>query len=103
MSYNLDGLKLIRHNAVRFEIADDPSLPFRIEINLSPPEFMQVAFVMACGGSEEIILRAKDRSAVELFLERNNVRTHPRLRWVKVTGPGGTIVDEIKPARSRDR
>ena len=52
---------------------DDLDLPFKVYVNLSPPSFMRVAFVMLHGGSEEIIARAESLEWAEDFLKRNNL------------------------------
>ena len=84
-------IKIIRHLPSRIAIADDLALAFRVEVNLRPPEFMNVAFVMLYGGSEEILVRCADRAAVDRFLDRTELRSHPRTRWIKVTGPDGAV------------
>lgn len=84
-------IKIIRHLPSRIDIADDPSLAFRVEVNLRPPEFMGVTFVMLYGGSEEIFARCADRVAVDRFLDRTELRSHPRTRWIKVMGPDGAV------------
>lgn len=83
----INDLKVIRLTGVR-DVPDDPSYPYKLEINLSPPELMQVAFVMLHGGSEEIVVRGKTRAVIDQFVEQNDLRRHPRLRWMTVTGPG---------------
>jgi hypothetical protein len=42
----IPGLKLIRHNAINVDIPDDPSFPFKLEGNFSPPELMNVTFIL---------------------------------------------------------
>lgn len=93
---NIEGLKLIRHNAQRYETDDDPSYPFRLDVNLRPPEFMRVAFIMLHGGSEEVVVRAMSRAIVDEFIEVNDLRRHPRLRRITITGPDGAT-EEITP------
>lgn len=83
----IPGLKLIRHNASGVNEPDDPSYPYKLEANFRPPEFMNVAFVMLHGGSEEIVVRGKTREALEKFVEVNKLNTHPRLRELTITGP----------------
>ena len=85
----IEGLKLIRLNSARVDEPDDPSYPYKLEVNLRPPELMQVAFVMLCGGSEEMVLRGKTRDAIDQFVELNDLRRHPRLRRMTITGPDG--------------
>jgi hypothetical protein len=86
----IEGLKLIRLNSSRVNEPDDPSYPYKLEVNLSPPELMQVAFVMLCGGSEELVVRALTRDAIDQFIQQNDLRRHPRLRRMTITGPDGT-------------
>jgi hypothetical protein len=86
----IEGLKLIRLNSARIDEPDDPIYPYKLVVNLSPPELMQIAFVMLHGGSEEMIVRAMTREAVDRFIEINNLRRHTRLRWMTIEGPDGT-------------
>lgn len=85
----IEGLKLIRLNSARINGPDDPSYPYKLEVNLSPPDLMLVAFVMLHGGSEEMVVRAMTREALDQFIDRNDLRRHPRLRRMTITGPGG--------------
>lgn len=94
----IDGLKLIRLNSLRINEPDDPSYPYKLEVNLSPPELMQVTFIMLHGGSEEMVVRAMTRDAIDQFIEVNNLRHHPRLRRMIITGPEESS-EEIKARR----
>lgn len=85
----IDGLKLIYLTGRRFNEADDPSYPYKLEVNLRPPEFMQVTFVLLHGGSEEMVVRGMTRAAIDAFVDRNDLRRHPRLRRGIITGPDG--------------
>lgn len=85
----IDGLKLIRLNSIGVEEPDDPSYPYKLEVNLSPPELMQVAYVMLHGGSEKLVVRAMTREAIDQFVEQNALRRHPRLRRMTLSGPDG--------------
>jgi len=84
-------IKIIRHLPSRVDLPDDKAMPFRVEVNLRPPEFMGVAFAMLYGGSEEIVARCGSREAVDRMLTRDDLLSHPRLRWVKITGPDGVV------------
>lgn len=95
MPDTIPGLKLIHHNASGVNVPDDPSFPFKLEGNFSPPEFMNVAFVLMHGGSEEIIVRSMTKEALDKFVETNEFRTHPRLRHMTISGPNG-LKEEIK-------
>ncbi len=91
----IPGLKLIRHNANRIDLPDDPSYPYRLEINCRPPEFMAIAFIGLYGGSEEVVIRSKTASAIGEFLDRNDMRSMHRLRWIKIEGPAGPELDAL--------
>lgn len=81
-------LQLVYLTGTRFGSGvEDPSYPYRLEVNLSPPELVSVAFVMLHGGSEEVIVRGKTREAIETFIARNHLRAHERLRRAVITGP----------------
>lgn len=93
----IEGLKLIRLTG-RVNIPDDTSYPYKLSVNCSPPEFMDVTFIMLHGGSEEIVLRGMTRAAIDEFIKRNDLRTHPRLRWLVITGPNDKR-EEIRGCR----
>jgi hypothetical protein len=95
VSETIDDLKLIRLNSARINEPDDPSYPYKLEVNLSPPELMLVAFVMLHGGSEEIVVRGRTREAVERFIEQNDFPNHQRFRWLAITGPND-VREEIR-------
>jgi hypothetical protein len=86
----INGLKIIRLNSYGIHEPDDESYPYKLVVNLSPPELMTVAFIMLYGGSEELIARGKTREAIDQFVERNKLCEHPRLRWMTIEGPNGT-------------
>jgi hypothetical protein len=86
----IEGLTLIHLTGSRVTgIDEDASGPYRLEVNLRPPELMQVAFVMLHGGSDELVVRATTREAIDQFIELNDFRRHPRLRRMTITGPRG--------------
>ena len=88
------GIKLIRHNAGNVNLPDDPSYPFKLEVNLAPPDFLTFHFIALYGGSEEIVVRGKTKEALDEFIDGNNLREVPRLRRLTITGPDG-VVEEI--------
>jgi hypothetical protein len=95
----IEGLKLIRLNSAGIHEPDDPNalgFPYKLEVNLSPPELMQVAFIMLHGGSEVMIVRGKTRETIDPFIDRNALRRHPRLRRMTITGP-----DDLREEISR--
>lgn len=95
MSTPIEGLKVIRFNSARINEPDDPSYPYKLVINLRPPDFMQVAFIMLYGGSEELLVRALTRKAIDDFVAQHDFHHHPRLRHMTLTAPGpdGTLVE----------
>ncbi|MCP4373858.1 MAG: hypothetical protein GY797_38015 [Deltaproteobacteria bacterium] len=84
MSDIIEGIKLIRHNASGVNELDDLSYPFLLQVSLSPPEFMMMAFIGTHGGGEEILVRGMTEDVLEEFVERNNLRRHPRLQRLKI-------------------
>lgn len=89
------GVKIIRHLPSKIDVADDSSMPWKVVVNLRPPEFMNVTFILLYGGSDEIVARCADRAAVDRLLDSTDLRGHPRLRWVHIFAPDGTI-EKIK-------
>lgn len=85
-----EDLKLIKRTG-SVNIADDSSYPYKLYCNFAPPEFMNVAFVMLYGGSEEVIVRSKTRESLGEFIDLNNFKKHPRLRRMEITGPNNLI------------
>jgi len=83
----IQGIKIIRHNAARVNNLDDPSLPYKVDIQLKAPSFMEIAFIAVHGGTEDICVRAETEEQVERFLEKYGFRTHPRLISLKIEGP----------------
>lgn len=65
--------------------------PYKVYVNMRPPEFMEVTWALMYGGSEEVVAWAKDRAAVDLFLDKGELRDHPRLRRIEITAPDGTV------------
>lgn len=92
----IEGLRLVSMTGVKLdgsEDRDDTGYPYRLEVNLRPPELVEVAFIMLHGGSEEIVVRAQTRSALDQFINLNEFRKHPRLRRMTITGPDGLRVE----------
>ena len=87
-----EDLTVVRHLPSGIDLTDNPAWgPLLLTINLRPPELIYTAFVMLYGGSEEIVVRCHDRSAVEWFLGLTDLGNHPRLRWIKLVGPDGEL------------
>jgi hypothetical protein len=86
MSDAIEGIKLI-YMTGNVQTADDPTYPFKLYVNLSPPELMQIAFIMKLGGSEEIVVRGMTRDAIDAFIKANDFKSHPRFRRMVISGP----------------
>lgn len=87
---SIEDVTLVYLTGERVDAPDtDASGAYRLEVNLSPPELMQVTFIMLHGGSDELIVRAKTRESIDQFIKLNDLRRHPRLRRMTITGPGG--------------
>jgi hypothetical protein len=82
---------LLKATTARLDRPDDPAFPYKLEVSLSPPEFMRMAFISQFGGSEDIVVGGKSRRAIERFAKKHGLRTHPRLRHLTVTGPTGIL------------
>jgi hypothetical protein len=67
-------------------------MPYRLDVNLRPPEFMDMTFVMIYGGSEEVVVRGASRRALGSFIRANHLSRHPRLRQLTITGPNGVVL-----------
>lgn len=93
----IEGLKLIRKTGA-VDIADDPSYPFKLEASFRLGDFMLGAAVSLGIAGEELVVRGMTEEALVKLVEVNDLRTHPRLRWLKITGQDGAIVDEVRAA-----
>ncbi len=85
------AVKLITLNSSRISEPDDPSLPFKAEASLSPPEFMKMTFLMLIGNSEIFVARADTTEELEAYMAECHIRGNPRLRELTITGPDGVI------------
>jgi len=99
MSNDIPDLKLIRHAGAINDQPDDLSYPFKLEVDLRPPSFMEVAFVLIYGGSEEIVVRGMTKESLDRFVDANRLRIHPRLRKLTITGPDGIMEQLPQPSR----
>jgi hypothetical protein len=89
-----DELKIIRLTSEGINEPDAPyesTYPYKLTAHLSPPDFMQVTFIMLHGGSEELIIRGRTSEALDRFITRNNLKQNPRLRGMMITGPNGDV------------
>lgn len=92
------AIKLIRHNAGGVKELDDPSLPFKLEADFRPPDFMTVAFAGLYGNRERIEVRGDTPEELEEFAIKNRLHEHVRLVEMHVMCPESTEPDS--PIRS---
>lgn len=93
-------LKLIKHTGT-CDHPDDPSLPFKLELSLRAPEFMNVAFVLLHGGTEDLVARSTTKEELTDWMASQGIETHPRLiRWA-LTGPDGFSQSGGESSRSQ--
>ena len=85
------GVEVIEHAPSRIDKQQDRSHPYKMVLDLRPPEFMQVTFAMMHGGTERLVVQGKTHAAINQFLDRNSLRKHPRLIRLVVTGPQGEL------------
>ncbi len=85
------NLHLVQHVGAGFLRDADPKFPFMLTVNLSPPDFLVVAFVMLHGGSEIIKVQGMTVADLHQFIVLNDFRTHPRFRHLTITGPEGQV------------
>lgn len=91
------GLTIIYHSAGQVNIPDDPAYgQFKLVARLSGVDFMSVREP----SDEVIILRTLTQTAMEKAITRLDLRTHPRLKSLVVTGPQGEIEKIEKTPRS---
>ena len=89
----IPGLKLIRHTGGENN-PDDPSYPYKLEVMLRTPEFMEFTFIAAFGPGEEIAVLGMTEEAINEFIAANRFKSHPRFRSLTITGPQGVIKNE---------
>lgn len=88
----IPGLHLVELTGQSPRQAPDPTKPWRLVVELTPPQFMQIAFTMLHGGTERVDVQGDTRESLEELMRRNDFRTHPRLRRLTLTGPEGVVL-----------
>lgn len=81
----IPGIKLIYHTG-ELDNPDDSSLPWRLDANFRPPEFMEFTFIALYGGEERLVVRSDTKEHLEDFVQAH-LRSHPRLKNLTITGP----------------
>lgn len=89
------GVKVIEHNVAGISLPDDLSYPFKLEARLRAPEFMMMTFIAMHGGIERITARGRTKQALERFVRKHDLRNHPRLQQMTITGPDGVVLEQI--------
>lgn len=89
-----DKVKIIKVTGQHMQ-PDDPSLPFKLELSLRPPEFMIVAFVLLHGGTEDVVARAATLGDLTEWMDENKLKTHIRLSRYTITDGDGKVVDSF--------
>lgn len=83
----IEGVKLIKHNASNIDILltkkELMHYPYKLEILLRPPVFMQFAFICLYG-NEHIIIISKTKEALKKCINLNKFNEHPRLISMKI-------------------
>lgn len=86
-----ETVKLIYHTG-QCNLPDDESLPFKLWVNLSPPEQRMFTFVAIHGLVERIIARAASAEALESYLLESGLANHARLQSLTILGPTGVVL-----------
>jgi hypothetical protein len=96
------GITVIHHTGARQDREEtrakmrEHAEEIQLTLNLRPPEFMAMAFIMMCGGSEELILASKDPRELVAAILHHQWDNHPRLRWMKMVEPDGTVLIDTR-------
>jgi len=85
-------IKIIKHTG-ECDKQDDPSLPFKLELVMRPPEFMVVAFIGLYGGTEDVVTRGETLEELQEWMETHGLKKHPRLSRYSITDKDGKVVD----------
>jgi hypothetical protein len=84
--------KLITHKPSGIDLPEDPAFPYKVDVALSPPKFMDVAFMLRFGGTERIVIQGKGLWSLNRAMKKqDDLRRHPRLLRYTITGPDGVI------------
>ena len=83
------AVKLIKHTSD----CDLPSLPFKLEVVLRPPEFLEVTWLGLYGGSEDIVARGDSAEELSVWADEHGLKDHIRLRRYAITDSEGKVVE----------
>lgn len=93
-------VKLIKHTS-DCDFPDDPSLPFKLEVILRPPEFLELTWIGLYGGSEDIVARGDSAEELLVWADTYGLKNHTRLRRYAITDSDGKVVEFLD--REKDR
>jgi hypothetical protein len=86
------AVKLIKHTS-ECDHEDDPSIPFKLEMVMRPPEFMEFTFFALYGSTEDIVARGDTLEELNSWMETNHLKTHSRLTRYAITDADGKVVE----------
>lgn len=90
----IPGLHVVELTGQQPRQEPDPTKPWRLVAEMTPPQFMQIAFVLLYGGMERLDVQGDTRESLEELIRLNDLRTHPRLCRLTLTGPNGIVLRE---------
>lgn len=74
--------------------------PFVLYGNFRQPSFMEVAWAMLYGGSEEFTIRGDTVETLRAFVAHNNFQTHPRLRRLQISDSSEKVILSLVPGEN---
>lgn len=90
----IPGLHIVEHTGSPSR-PWDPSKPWSLRMELRPPGFMQVTFVLLYGGQERIVVQGDTRESLEQLIHLNQFLSHPRLVKLTLSGPSGVVFEQV--------
>lgn len=87
----IEGVNIAKLNSANIDEPENPDYPWKLELTFRAPEFMNMAFIMLYGGSEDLVVQGMTREALDQFLDTEDLRQHPRLNRGTITHPDGTV------------
>jgi hypothetical protein len=75
----------------QFEIPRNPSYKWTLEVRLTPPQFLGLAFRLIHGDESAIVVEGRSEKALVKFADRHGLTHHPRLRKLIISGPDGVV------------
>jgi len=85
------SVKVIYHNAEEIDRPDDPTYPWLLVAEFHPIQYMKLAFNYKHGPFVVLKVRAKTKRAMQRFMKKYQIDTHPRLHKYAVTRNGSRM------------